>query len=104
MLSNEECRTIAEQYLLLLEQQSGEKFVLIPEPLETSATFAYFYNTAEFIATGDSIHALAGNGPLMVSRLTGEIRAAGTALPTKHYMLEFEAMNEKSGHGRQAAV
>jgi len=96
MLSEVECRPLAEQYLLRLAQQWGEELVLIPFPLETSATFAYGYNTADFVATGDYIYALGGNGPLMVSKLTGEIKEAVTALPTEHYVREFEAMSERS--------
>lgn len=94
MLSNVECRALAEQYLLKLTRQWGEELVLIPEPLETSGTLAYGYNTASFVATGDYIYALAGNGPLMVSKLTGEIKEAGTALPTEHYVREFEVIIE----------
>lgn len=41
MLSNVECRALAEQYLLKLARQWGEELVLIPEPLETSGTLAY---------------------------------------------------------------
>ena len=32
----------------------------------------------------------------MVSRLTGEIKEAVTALPTQHYVREFEAMRAGS--------
>jgi hypothetical protein len=96
MLNDVECRALAEQYLLRLAQEWGEELVLLPSPLETAATFAFFYNTADFVATGNYMYALGGNGPLMVSKLTGEIQAAGTALPTEHYVREFEAMRGNS--------
>lgn len=96
MLSDVECRALAEQYLLRLAQEWGEELVLLPSPLETPATFAFFYNAADFVATGNYMYALAGNAPLMVSKLTGEIKEAGTALPTEHYVREFEAMREGS--------
>lgn len=96
MLSDTECRALAEQYLLRLAQEWGEELALLPSPLETSATFAYCYNTADFLATGNYIYALAGNGPLMVSKETGEIKQAGTALPTEHYIREFESMRRGS--------
>jgi len=96
MLSAVECRALAEEYLLRLAQQWGEELVLLPSPFETSATFAYFYNTPEFLATGNYIYALGGNAPIMVSKLTGEIKEAGTALPTEHYVREFEAMHGRS--------
>ena len=96
MLSDIECRALAEQYLLRLAQEWGEELVLLPSPLETAATFAYGYNTVDFLASGNYIHALVGNGPLMVSKVTGEIKQAGTALPTEHYVREFEAMRGSS--------
>jgi len=104
MLSDVECRTLAEQYLLRLAQQWGEELVLLPSPFETSATFAFFYNTADFFATGNYIYALGGNAPLMVSKLTGEIKEAGTALPTEHYVREFEAMQGRSAPGRKRTL
>jgi hypothetical protein len=96
MLSDIECRVLAEQHLLRLAKQWGEELVLLPSPFETSATFAFFYNTADFLATGNYIYALGGNAPLMVSKLTGEIKEAGTALPTEHYVREFEAIRGRS--------
>lgn len=35
----------------------------------------------------------------MVSKLTGQIKEAGTALPTEHYVRQFEATSEKSALG-----
>jgi hypothetical protein len=101
MLSDVECRALAEQYLLRLAKQWGEELVLLPSPFETPAIFAFFYNTADFLATGNYIYALGGNAPLMVSKWTGEIREAGTALPTEHYVREFEATRGRSALGRQ---
>ena len=92
MLSHVECRALAEQYLLRIAEQCEMELVLLPSPFETSATFTFFYNSADFVATGNYIYALRGNAPLMVSKLTGEIKEAGTALPTEHYVREFEAM------------
>lgn len=51
MLSVVGCRDLAAQYLLQLAKQGGEELVLMPYPFETSATFAYGYNTAQFVAT-----------------------------------------------------
>jgi hypothetical protein len=96
MLSDVECRALAEQYLLRLAEQWEMELVLMPSPFETAATFAFFYNAADFVATGNYIYALGGNAPLMVSKLTGEIKEAGTALPTEHYVREFEAMRRGS--------
>jgi hypothetical protein len=96
MLSDADCRSLAEQCLARIAQQCGEALVLMTRPFETSATLAYNYQTAEFVATGDFTYALAGNGPILVSKLNGTVEVAGTARPVEHYIRAFEAKNAKS--------
>lgn len=96
MLSDADCRSLAEQCLARIKQQCGEDFVLMGRPFETPATLAYAYQTSDFAATGDFTHALAGNGPILVSKLTGTVEVAGTALPVEDYIREFEAKNARS--------
>jgi hypothetical protein len=96
MLSDVDCRSLAEHRLARIAQQCGEDLVLMARPLETPATLVYTYQTSAFLATGDYTHALAGNGPILVSKLTGAVDVAGTALPAEHYIREFEANNSSS--------
>jgi hypothetical protein len=91
MLSDVDCRSRAEQCLAQIAQQYGEDLVLLPSSFGTSTTLAYDYQTADYVATGDSTHALAGNGPILVSKLTGAVEVAGTAFPSEDYIREFEA-------------
>lgn len=55
MLSEVACRALTEQYLLRLAQQCGQELVLLPSSFQTSATYAFFYNTADFLTTGNYI-------------------------------------------------
>ncbi len=96
MLSDMDCRSLAEQCLARIAQQCGDDLVLMPRPFETLATLAYTYQTSDFVATGDFTHALAGNGPILVSKLTGAVEVAGTRLPVEDYVRKFEAKNAKS--------
>lgn len=96
MLSDVDCRPLAEQCLARIAQQCGEDLVLLAHVFETPATLAYIYQTSEFLATGDFTHALAGNGPILVCKLTGAVEIAGTALPVEDYIREFEAKNARS--------
>lgn len=95
MLSDVDCRSLAEQCLARIAQQCGEELVLIAGSFETPATVAYTYQTSEFVATGDFTHALAGNGPILVSKVTGAVEVAGAALPVEHYIRAFEAQTTR---------
>lgn len=96
MLSDVDCHSLAEQCLARIAQQSGENFVLMARTFETAATLAYTYQTSDFVTTGDFTHALAGNGPILVNKLTGTVEVVGTALPVEDYIREFEAKNARS--------
>ncbi len=99
MVNETDCRSLAEQFLARISQRCGEELVLMAGALETPMTLAYSYQTAEFAATGDLRHALAGNGPILVSRLTGAVDAAGTALPVVDYIKAFEAKHVGGASG-----
>lgn len=90
MLSDVACRSLAEQYLARIAEQCGENLVLLPTECGTARTLVYSYQTVEYVATGDFTYALAGNGPILVSTLTGEVELAGTALPPEIYVRDFE--------------
>jgi hypothetical protein len=96
VLTDADCRRLAEQCLVRIAQQCGEDLVLMPHPFETPSTLAYTYQTSEYVATGDVAHALAGNGPILVSKLTGAVEPARTAFPGEDYIREFEAKNVRS--------
>lgn len=63
---------------------------VITSTARISRTWCVFYNDRRYVETGDFHHALAGNGPIMVSD-DGEIAVAGTGLPTEHFVAEFES-------------
>jgi hypothetical protein len=96
MFSDTDCRSLAEKCLARIAQQCGEDLVLIDRPFETPATLVYTYQTSDFVATGDFTHALAGNGPILVSKVTGTVEVAGAALPVENYIRDFEAKNARS--------
>lgn len=51
--------------------------------------WVYFYNSAEYEMTGDFVHALAGNAPVIVDRVTCKLYSSGTAHPIEHYVQKF---------------
>lgn len=52
--------------------------------------WAFFWNTDEYLRTGDIGHALGGNGPLIVSRETGALYGLGSAGTFEQQCAAFE--------------
>lgn len=55
--------------------------IAVEQTVETSSEFVFFYNTLTFLETRSAVHALAGNGPIAVDRLTGVVRILETSRP-----------------------
>ena len=100
MLNLQDCRYRAELRLAQLAQECGDEFALLPEPYETERTFAFFYQMVDYLRTGDPTQALAGNGPIMVSKLTGTVEVSGTATPVETSIRDFETDAAKSAQGQ----
>jgi hypothetical protein len=50
----------------------------------------FFYQSKQYIETGDFSAQLLGNAPIIIDRTTSEIRVTGTRLPLEHYLAEYE--------------
>jgi hypothetical protein len=60
---------IAQAKVTELAVAEGEQFeVLAGETLEIEQGWVFFYNSADYVRTGDPVQALAGNGPVLVLR------------------------------------
>lgn len=96
MINNHEANVIANRYLRELEQQVGESLaLLLDDTLETEAGWVFFYNTVEFIETGDFISCLAGNSPFIVEKNVGAIHELGTGKPVEESLKDFEKVWSK---------
>jgi Immunity protein 35 len=77
MISSDRAKALAEEAVAAL----GDEFAMISDKtIEVSGGWIFFYNSREFIETGNPISALAGNGPIFVDR-TGAVRHLPSALP-----------------------
>jgi len=90
VLEKSQCRDLAEARLAVISVESGEPCVLLQEEVERKAVMAYFYQSAAYVESGNPLDALAGNAPLLVNRVSGEVVMAGTALPVEHYIHQLE--------------
>ena len=60
---------------------SGDQFeILVNETREVNRGWVFFYNTADYVRTRNPMHALAGNGPILVLR-NGQVLELPSAIP-----------------------
>ncbi len=65
-----------------------DRLVIVKE-YEYDFGWAFCYNTKRYVDTGDTLHAVAGNAPLIVDREEGQLYVTGTVLPLEHYIAEY---------------
>jgi hypothetical protein len=63
--------------------------LIIVDEREYDFGWVFCYNSKEFVDSGDFKHQLAGNAPLIVDRVDGEIYVTGTAHRLEHYIDEY---------------
>ena len=57
--------------------------------MEQPFGWVFFYNTQKFIETEEMKYMLAGNAPLIVDRINGDVHETGTAEPIEFYIDEY---------------
>src|ERR1039457_5978302 len=90
MLTRSEAHSLAEAYLQSLAIEGG--VVILPAPtIERSFGWVFFWQSREFVETGDPGARLVGNAPLIVNLHDRAVCATGTALPIENYIAVYEA-------------
>lgn len=59
--------------------------------IEKEWGWVFFYNTSDYLKSGDIDEGLIGNAPYMANKITGEIIETGTAYDIEHYIEEYES-------------
>ena len=74
-------RTLADDLVQAAARTANDEYALIDtETEEYDGGWVFFYNTKEFLETGDYTRALAGNGPIYVDKF-GRVHRLPTAIP-----------------------
>lgn len=82
---------IANEKLELLKKDIGLDLKIIEEDtIETDFYLVFFYNSKEYIESGDLSYVLAGNSPFIIDKIKGNIYETGTANGIEFYMKDFE--------------
>jgi len=87
MTTVEDAQQKVEEYLRRKYSNKPYQLVVMKAlTREEDFGWIFFFNTREYVETGDMNAALGGNTPLIVDRDTGELHVTGTAHPVDHYV------------------
>jgi hypothetical protein len=86
MITETEARTIAEVYL---KEDSADELV-ITEVRREKFGWLFFFQSKEYVETGDPSEMLAGNAPFLVDMADGSVHSFGTAYPIEEYLGDYE--------------
>lgn len=94
MLTDKGMLEIAKDHVKKIEEEAGFPTILYPDGIiKKSYGNIYGYTSKEYYETGDEEHAVAGNGPFLVEKKTGEIITFGTAFSDEYYIELYEKEN-----------
>ncbi len=95
-LDIESAEAIARQRVDQLAKAVGDRFEILSSRTQVvDAGWVFFFNTSDFVRTGDIASALAGNGPIFVSR-DGSIHELPSAIPWEEALLQIKSMRYRS--------
>ncbi|MDR3024039.1 YrhB domain-containing protein [Chryseobacterium sp.] len=92
MLTDKEMLDIAERYLQRLGKRGKhiEVMIYIDDIIKKPYGNIYFYNSKEYILTGNFNKSLVGNAPFLVEKKTGRVVGFGTAGRLEDYIEAYE--------------
>lgn len=94
MLTYNQALALAETWVRILVGEGVQ--VLKDQVLKKPYGWIFFYQSSAFLKSGDYNDALAGNAPIIVDRLNGEIHVTGTGRPLDEYLAEYESSLPKA--------
>ena len=98
MLTAAQAKDIASAHLATFAEESECEVVIVDSAtIERGFGWVFSYESRQYLETGEFAHRLAGNAPLIVNRLTGEVLPTGTAHPTEYYLAQYEASLSAGG-------
>jgi Immunity protein 35 len=90
MCTRIEAEEIVRVYLNSMERSGSiPLMVMNEETLEFDFGWVFFYNSKEYLETGNYSWMLAGNAPLIIDRTTGTLHITGTANSVEYYIDEY---------------
>lgn len=92
MITLKEAEAIAKKYLDNLQGGGGSP-VQLAKTQEESFGWVFFYQSKDYMETGNLGSMLAGNAPFIVDNRTGAVHVLGTAHPADVYIREYARLH-----------
>jgi len=91
MVTEDQARQVATDFINQDDPHWPSKPVMVITGVEeVPLGWLFYWNSSDYLATKDTIHALAGNGPVYVSRATGDFEIVETVPPLRKRIQEAE--------------
>ena len=92
MITFDEAIEIAQLQLRKIQEDNklSSLMLILDQTRVESFGWVFFYNTEEFLKTGNISACLAGNAPFIVNGESGELYETGTAKPVDVYIDEYK--------------
>ena len=87
MMNYRKARQLAETWVALVSDDAAVIVDVLPRPYG----WVFFWESRRFLETSQTPDRLAGNAPILIDRVDGELRVTGTAYPIEHYLQMYEA-------------
>jgi len=91
VLTVSEAQAIVENAISALMPDDEEWVIVDDYTIEKPWGWVFFYNSREYVSTGDPQYQLIGNAPYIVNKATGELADTGTAEDIEVYISRYEA-------------
>jgi hypothetical protein len=92
MIKFQQARQIAENIInnMHVIGDAGGLAIVDSATIEKPYAWIFFYNSKQYIETGDIMHALGGNAPLFISKIDGKVSTFRTGLSIDGMFEEYE--------------
>jgi hypothetical protein len=91
MLTSQQAREAVTTELRSRCNIPDDKFVIVDNlTIERPFGWIFFYNSDRYLRTKDIMDAIAGNGPIVVEKESGEIKFFGASEPVEALIAKYE--------------
>jgi hypothetical protein len=88
MINIKKAIQIAEEYVK--NESTQYNLVLLYEhTMEFESGWVFFYQTKEYVETGDITKMVGGNAPVIINKIDGSLHITGTSSPIEKYIRDY---------------